>query len=126
MGFMADLEYRFGYARRFMELSKVLGLPLSRRLLKDIGRGSNPKIFTDSSGTFVFNRTMADILDRYSDCRLRHIREVILSEYDVKLMAVNYKILSERCPLAVLKYFPNMSYVSRRKMNVYLYRMKDL
>ena len=126
MGFMANLKYRFGYVRKFVRYSKVLGLPLSRRLLKDMRRGSNPKIYTDMSGMIVFNELIASVLDRYSDCKIKRIKEVVISDYDVKLMAVNYKILSEQCSLSVLKYFPYMSYDSRRKMNICLYSMKDL
>ena len=121
-----NLKYRFNYIQRFIKNAKILGLSVSYKLLKAGFDGANPKIFVDSSGEYYFNRLIASYFDRFQKEYLaKRYREISLGEYDIKLLAINYHILSQT-GLNILKYLPHLSYSSRRKMNEYLYKLKDI
>lgn len=121
-----NLKYRVKYIQRFIKNAKILGLPVSYKLLKAGFDGANPKIFVDSSGEYYFNRLIARYLDRFQkDYLAKRYREISLGEYDIKILAINYHILSQT-GLNILKYLPRLSYSSMRKMNKYLYKLKDI
>lgn len=120
-----NLKYKVKYIQRFIKGAKILGLPVSYKLLKAGFDGANPKIFVDSSGEYYFNRLIAKYLDRFqANYSAKRYREISLGEYDIKILAVNYHILSQT-GLNILKYPPRLSYFSMRKMNEYLHRLKD-
>ena len=121
-----NLKYRVKYIQRFIKNAKILGLSVSYKLLKAGFDSANPKIFVDSSGEYYFNRLIVKYLDRFQkDYSAKRYREISLGEYDIKLLAINYHILSQT-GLNILKYLPRLSYSSMRKMNEYLYKLKDI
>ena len=126
MDVFLNLRYRATYIRRFLKCAKILGLPISCRLLKACYKGANPKIFCDSAGGYRFNQLIASYLDRFRNDYLRkRYREISLSDYDLKVLAINYSLL-EMTGLAIMKYIPHISYTSMLKLNTYLYALKDV
>lgn len=100
-----------------------MGLPVTGKLMRAAYIGSDPRAFTDSEGAWYFNRLTARYLDRYmADIKAKRYREITLSEYDIKVLAINYSII-EKTNLRILKYLPNMSYQSMREMNACLYAL---
>ena len=120
-----NLKYRVKFIQRFIKNAKILGLPVDCKLLRAGFDGANPKIFVDSSGEYYFNRLITKYLDRFQEnYSTKKYKEISLGEYDIKLLAINYHILSQ-LGINILKYLPHLSYSSIRKMNEYLYRLKE-
>lgn len=125
MNIFLNLRYRLTYTKRFIKCAKILGLPLNYRLFKVCKQGSNPRIFFDSTGNYMFNKLIAVYLDKYQQAyKYKRYREITLSDYDIKLLAINYALL-ELTNLTIVKYLPCMSSKSMLRMNTYLYELRN-
>ena len=124
MGIFLNLQYRANYVSRFIRCAKILGIPITFRLLKTAYIGANPKIFCDSSGDYCFNKLTVAYLDKPTGVKNTDKRDKFsLSDYDIKMLAINYRLLSGT-GLNILKYPPCLSYSSKRRLNMYLYKLK--
>lgn len=124
MNVFLNLKYRVRYIRRFIKCAKILGLPVSYRLLKVSYRGANPKIFSDSSEEYFFNQLLVDYLNKYQSI-VRRKKEFVLPDFDLQVLAVNYYLLCET-GLNILKYLPNMGCSSKRRLNEFLFALVSL
>ena len=123
MNVFLNLRYRIKYIRRFIKYAKILGLRVNCKLLRACHKGANPKIFCDSTEEYKFNLLIAGYLD-IALSKIRQQKRYVLSEYDLKVLAINYQLLCET-GLNILKYLPKQSYLSKRKLNEFLYLLKD-
>ena len=73
----------------------------------------------------MFNKLIAGYLDKYQQAyKYKRYREITLSDYDIKLLAINYALL-ELTNLTIVKYIPCMSSKSMLQMNTYLYELRN-
>lgn len=118
---LESLRYRLKYISLFCSFARVLKLKLSYRVIQTVVKGSSPKVYQDSTGEFHFN----SIIDFYIQKHLARKKTVLnLSDEEVKILAINFKVLISLTRLNILKHLPFISFRSRRQMCEYLYKLK--
>ena len=113
------------YYKKFLRYARALGLPIKPYVIRSMIRGSNPRVYWDSTGDYFFNALVAGYLDKVHGYKLRQIDAVVFNSKELMAIAINYKILTEVSRLNILKYMPQMSYSTKLSMNVYLDKLKD-
>lgn len=122
---LGRIRYRIRYLALFRRYMKRLGIPISRDIAGKAWAGCNPSAFFDRETGCWYNLLMKEYAGRHGNCLCKGVRTVHLKSLDVKVLAVNYKVLSELSNMPILKYFSFLSYPSRRELSGYLWELRD-
>lgn len=113
------ISYKKNYFNKFIKYSKLIDMRLSD-IVKYSLIGLSTKFKYDHSTGELINSTMVDLSSIIETSKVDNSYE--LSDRLVKVMTVNFKVVSELIRIPIVKYVSkNLSPDSKRLMNSYLY-----